>query len=245
MDWPIQQVAQLAATTSRTLRHYDAIGLLQPTRIAANGYRHYDERALVRLQRILLLRGLGLGLPAIGEVLDGADDADALAAHLDWLRNEHSRLDRQIAAVESTLTRMKAGVPLMAEHMFDGFDNAQYKEEVEERWGAKAAAEGDSWWRAQPDADKGQFLRQQQQIQADFRAALESGEPASGDIAQEITRRHVDWIRAGWQGREVPAEAIRGLGQMYVDDPRFGANYGGLEGATYVRDAMAAYADRL
>jgi hypothetical protein len=32
---------------------------------------------------------------------------------------------------------------------------------------------------------------------------------------------------------------------MYVDDPRFGANYGGLDGATFVRDAMAVYADRM
>ena len=66
-DWSIQEIARLVGTTSRTLRHYDEIGLLPPARIAANGYRHYDEAALVRLQRILLLRELGLGLPAIAE----------------------------------------------------------------------------------------------------------------------------------------------------------------------------------
>ena len=68
-DWSIQEIARLAGTTSRTLRHYDDIGLLPPTRIAHNGYRHYDAPALVRLQRILLLRELGLGLPQIAEVL--------------------------------------------------------------------------------------------------------------------------------------------------------------------------------
>jgi len=68
-DWSIQEIARLAGTTSRTLRHYDDIGLLPPSRIAANGYRHYDEQALVRLQRILLLRELGLGLPQIAQVL--------------------------------------------------------------------------------------------------------------------------------------------------------------------------------
>lgn len=59
MDWSIQEIARLTGTTSRTLRHYDAIGLLPPTSIAANGYRCYDEAALVRLQRILLLKELG------------------------------------------------------------------------------------------------------------------------------------------------------------------------------------------
>ncbi|MET0954451.1 MAG: MerR family transcriptional regulator, partial [Cryobacterium sp.] len=63
MDHSIQDIARLAGTTSRTLRHYGAEGLLPPSRIGQNGYRYYDERALVRLQRILLLRELGLGLP--------------------------------------------------------------------------------------------------------------------------------------------------------------------------------------
>ena len=68
-EWSIQQIAKIAGTTSRTLRHYGEIGLLPPSSVGHNGYRHYDRNALVRLQRILLLRELGLGLPQIGEVL--------------------------------------------------------------------------------------------------------------------------------------------------------------------------------
>ncbi len=60
MDWSIQETARLTGTTSRTLRHYDAIGLLPPSSRTANGNRHYDEASLVRLQRILLPRDLGL-----------------------------------------------------------------------------------------------------------------------------------------------------------------------------------------
>ena len=55
MDWSISDVARHAGTTSRTLRHYGDVGLLQPSRVGVNGYRYYDEGALVRLQRILLL----------------------------------------------------------------------------------------------------------------------------------------------------------------------------------------------
>lgn len=69
MDWSIQDVARLSGATSRTLRHYGDLGLLPPSRIGSNGYRFYDEVSLVRLQRILMLRALGLGLPAIGDVL--------------------------------------------------------------------------------------------------------------------------------------------------------------------------------
>src|ERR1700712_2184252 len=116
MDWSIQDIARLAGTTSRTLRHYDNIGLPPPSRIGSNGYRYYDEDALVRLQRILLLRDLGLGIPEIAGVLEGQrEDGHALRTHLGVLEHEKERLDRQIASVESTLKRMEGGEPLMAE----------------------------------------------------------------------------------------------------------------------------------
>ena len=148
MDWSIQDIARIAGTTSRTLRHYDAIGLLKPSRVGGNGYRYYDRDSLVRLQRILLLRELGLGLDAVGRVLDDRTDAvPALRDHLQWLRAERERLARQIASVESTITAVEAGGEIMAEEMFDGFDHTQYKDEVEERWGKQAYADSDRWWR--------------------------------------------------------------------------------------------------
>lgn len=139
MDWPIQEIARLTGTTSRTLRHYDAIGLLPPTSIAANGFRCYDETALLRLQRILLLKELGLPLASIAEMLDRRDDpVEALTQHLVALGRERDRIDRQLAAVTATITRLKAGEPLMAEEMFDGFDHREHEEEVTRRWGADA-----------------------------------------------------------------------------------------------------------
>ena len=130
-EWSIQQIAKLAGTTSRTLRHYGERGLLTPSRIGSNGYRYYDGRALVRLQRILLLRELGLGLPQIAQLLDRAtDEEQALAGHLAWLREEQHRLARQIVSVEATIAALKGGKPLMAENMFDGFDHTRYKVEV-------------------------------------------------------------------------------------------------------------------
>ena len=51
--------------SSRTLRHYDAIGLLTLARVGDDGWRHYEQSQLLRLQQILLLCNLGLGLRAI------------------------------------------------------------------------------------------------------------------------------------------------------------------------------------
>ncbi|GAA1796336.1 MerR family transcriptional regulator [Agromyces lapidis] len=250
MDWSIQEIAKLAGTTSRTLRHYDELGLLAPSRIAANGYRHYDERALVRLQRILLLRELGLGLPAIGEVLAGdAPEARALTAHLGWLRQEQSRLARQIASVETTIERLEGGERLMAEEMFDGFDHTRYKEEVEERWGKEAYASGDRWWRGLGEAGQREWKARVAELNRDWIAAAESGVAPDGPEAQALAKRHVEWLTAvpgtpaAVPGGDVKAYVV-GLGEMYVADPRFGANYGGAGGAEFVRDALRAYAER-
>ncbi|MGD9526792.1 MerR family transcriptional regulator [Pseudonocardia sp.] len=245
--WSVQQVARAAGTTSRTLRHYDDIGLLPPTRVGSNGYRYYDEDALVRLQRILLLRELGLPLSTIAEVLDGERDAAAaLRTHLDLLVQERERLDRRIASVRTTLEKREGGRALMAEEMFDGFDHTRYRDEVVQRWGRDAWESGDRWWRSMSEADQAAFQREQAEIAAEYGAAHAAGMPVDGDEVQEITRRHHAWVSAGWQGRCPSAEAFTGLGAMYVDDPRFAAHYDrhGEGTAAYVRDAMAAYAQR-
>ncbi|WP_378147996.1 TipAS antibiotic-recognition domain-containing protein [Cnuibacter sp. UC19_7] len=248
MERSIQDVARLTGTTSRTLRHYDSVGLVAPSRIAANGYRYYDEHALVRLQRVLLLRQLGLGLPAIGEVLDGETDAvAALRGHLARLQDEADRIGRQQRSVERTIDAVERGEEIMAETMFDGFDHTQHRAEVEERWGADAYAAGDRWWRTKSPAERAEWQAALARLSADWRRAAARGIDPAGEEAQQLARRHAEWLAgvpATPRGDDL-AGYLRGLGEMYVADERFGANYGGAAGGAFVRDALAAYADRL
>lgn len=247
-EWSIQEVARLAGTTSRTLRHYDAVGLLAPSRVGHGGYRWYDSDALVRLQRILLLRELGLGLPQIAGVLERpASVEDALTHHLAWLRAEQERLGRQIAAVESTITTMRKGEEPMAEDMFDGFDHAQYKDEVIEKWGEQAYADTDRWWQGMDAPARGDWKAQTAALNAAWQQAAASGLDPAGAEAQRLAERHVAWLRSvpstpAATGGDTGAY-VRGLGELYVADERFAANYGGLAGARFVRDALAVYAD--
>lgn len=243
MQWSIHDIARLSGTTSRTLRHYDSIGLLPPTSTGANGYRYYDEAALTRLQRILMLRDLGLGLPAIAEVLAGqTDDARALVTHLHWLEQERERVERQIASVTTTIRQLEGGEQLMAEDMFDGFDHTVYKEEVEERWGAEAYARSDRWWRELGAEGQAAMKAEADALQRGFAAAHAAGTPVDDAEVQALTARHYAWARAGWAGTSMSAEAYLGLGDMYVADPRFAKHYGGVDVAEYLRDAMRVYA---
>lgn len=250
MEWSIQEIARLAGTTSRTLRHYDETGLVPPSRVGANGYRYYDADALVRLQRVLLLRQLGLGIPAIAEVLQGQrDDVHALTLHLTWLREEQRRLDRQIASVESTIDTLRGGEQPMAEQMFDGFDHTQYQEEVEQRWGKDAYARSDAWWRGLDADGKKAFQKAAAELIAAWVDAGNRGIDPAGDEAQALARRQFEWLGSipgtpGSDGAGPTKEYFVGLGEMYVADPRFAQNYGGNAGAAFVRDTMRVYAER-
>ncbi|MFI0876149.1 MerR family transcriptional regulator [Streptomyces parvus] len=242
MEWSIQEIARQAGTTSRTLRHYGDLGLLAPSRIGSNGYRYYDQDALVRLQRILLLRELGLSLPAIKDVLEGQrDTAVALRAHLRLLEQEQARIGRQIASVRTTLHKTQEGMELMAAEVFDGFDHTAHEQEVTERWGRDAYEEGDRWWRSLGEGEKKAFQDEHEAIARDWGRAREAGLAADGPEAQELARRHCAWLSSA---KEPSRSYVIGLGEMYVADPRFGKNYDryGDGTAAFVRDALTVYA---
>ena len=146
----------------------------------------------------------------------------------------------------------------MAEKMFDGFDHTQYKDEVEERWGEKAYADSDRWWREMSADERSAWQQRAADLGADWVAAAESGVDPASNEAQQIARRHVEWLTGipgtpayGWtpgpaEGQEPNPEVkayVIGLGEMYVADDRFAANYGGADGAVFVRDALRVYAD--
>ncbi|WP_067648503.1 MerR family transcriptional regulator [Nocardia harenae] len=244
-EWSIQDLARAAGTTSRTLRHYGQLGLLPPTRVGTNGYRYYDQDSLLRLQRILLLRELGIGLPVIAEVLAGEQQpAAALRTHLNLLWQEQDRIRRLIDSVTTTLEKTERGERLVASEVFDGFDNTQYRDEVIDRWGRDAYDNGDHWWRSLTAEQKQQFQQTQLDIAAEYGRLHAAGADPAGPEAKALTARLRDWVALGWQGRPVTPEAFAGLGEMYVADDRFRANYDvhGAGTAEFVRDAMAAFA---
>ena len=71
--YTVKELSRLTGLTPRTLRYYDAIGLLSPARNRDNDYRLYGGAEVDRLQEILLYREMGLPLEEIGRILDAPD----------------------------------------------------------------------------------------------------------------------------------------------------------------------------
>jgi len=93
----IGALADLAGTTTRTIRHYHAVGVLPEPARRGNGYREYDLRDAVRLVRVRRLVQLGLSLPEVADTLRAGSDEDR------ELREVLAELDVDLADQERVL----------------------------------------------------------------------------------------------------------------------------------------------
>lgn len=108
----VREFAQLAGVTSKTLRHYERVGLLKPGRSGA-GYRLYTERHLQRLEEILALKFLGLSLTEILAALERTPHelSEALRMQRQALLEKEARVRRAIRAIEAAERALVAGEP--------------------------------------------------------------------------------------------------------------------------------------
>lgn len=86
----IGQLASEVGTTTKTLRYYEEIGLLEPPGRTPAGYRVYDDAAVRQARLVVGLRQLGLTLDQIGRVLH-EDDGLSLRQRLMALMDEKLR----------------------------------------------------------------------------------------------------------------------------------------------------------
>ncbi|MGK5630248.1 MerR family transcriptional regulator [Streptomyces sp. URMC 123] len=109
----IGELARATGTTARALRHYEQAGLISSER-APNGYRVYDERAVVRVRNIRHLLAAGLTLDDVQVFLPCLDgDVAAAPPSAEGLRVAVERLavlDRRIAAQTEARDRLKAAL---------------------------------------------------------------------------------------------------------------------------------------
>nr|WP_245240943.1 MerR family transcriptional regulator [Streptomyces spiramenti] len=101
--WSTSQLAELAGTTLKTVRHYHKVGLLEEPERAHNGYKRYGAAHLVRLLRIRRLVDLGVPLSDIPAPEAPDDEVEqvlrALDAELAAGIERQQRLRRELAAI--------------------------------------------------------------------------------------------------------------------------------------------------
>lgn len=249
----VGQVAALAGVTVRTLHHYDETGLLRPSGRSEAGYRLYTADDVARLQAVLFYRELEFPLDDIATLLDdpAADPVDHLRRQHDLLTRRIHRLQDMVATVELHLEARQMGIDLTPDEMLDVFGedyadrHAELATEAEERWGGTDAWDQSRRRTSRYTADDWKVALAEQQAAAErLAAALQAGLPADSDEAMDAAEAHRQHITRWFY--DCSYEIHRGLGDMYVQDPRFTAVYDDMAPglAAYIRDAIHANADK-
>lgn len=237
------QAAKKTGVTSRTLRHYDAIGLLTPADTAPDGRRFYGEAELLRLQHILILKELGVDLTTTARVLDAAPGqaVGLLKDHLTALIKERDRYARLAATVSRTIDHLEKGTAMTTDEMFEGFQHARYEPEARERWGDDVVDRSNANWERLGDDGKKRHMEIDREIVEALGAAARIHLAPDSPEVQAVAARHYEWLTQIWTPN---AEAYVSLTQMYVDDERFRMHYDEITpgAAALLRDAAVVYA---
>lgn len=236
----VKEVSAVTGVSVRTLHHYDAIGLLPPTRVTEAGYRLYDDTALARLQAILLFRELQFPLKDIKTILD-SPKFDPQAALKDQIRLLELQRDRLNQLISHARQIQKTGVIDLNFKPFDKSKEEEYAAQAKAKWGDTDA------YREFEKKTQGQSPEQIKstgdalmEIFAQF-GAIRYTAPDSAE-AQALVNKLQNFITAHYY--TCTPQILRGLGQMYVAGDSMTENIdkaGGEGTAEFANKAIEIY----
>lgn len=213
-EFQVGELARRTGLTVRTLHHWDAIGLLEPARRTRAGYRLYGPKEVERLQRIVSLRDLGLGLDEIADVLDGPEGTLEEVARRHLARTEaridsERRLAARLTALLASLERAEA--PSVEELLTTTREITMFEREIERHYtpeqletlGKRAEALGEERIEA--------VQREWPELIAKMRAAMEAGTDPSDPEVRALAARWAELVRAFTGGDPGIEASLRSL----------------------------------
>ena len=232
MHYKISELAELAGISSRTLRHYDEVGLLKPRRLKESNYRIYDENQVNELQHILILKEMGFELNQIMTMIKDLSESKRmkmLEEHLLTLEHKKNQIERIIHNVNTTIKSMKGEVMMKDQDKFEGLkekmieeNDQHYKDEVIEKWGLDA-------YEKSRNAFKNFTQEEFVALNALASKLIETLQAYQKNVTnmklrKEVYEIHKKWLTTSWGGT-YNKEAHFNLVEMYVADERFKKYY--------------------
>lgn len=250
MEYTVQKLANIAGISTRTLRYYDEIGLLNPTRTSSSGYRIYGQEEVDQLQQILFYRELGVSLEVIRDIITNSafNKMEALQRHREQLLDKREQLDVLLTNVEKTIASTEGRTTMSDEEKFEGFkqrmideNEVTYGKEIRKKYGDQGVNMSNDKLQKMTQEEYEEWTRLGNEVKSTLSEAFKTGNPAS-DIAQKAAELHKRWLTFTWD--KYTKEAHAGLAEMYVDDERFKAFYDSEQPGTaeFLRDAIWFYA---
>lgn len=239
----VNEVSKLSGVSIRSLHHYDKIGLLPATEVTAAGYRLYDDKALERLQMILLFKELQFPLKEITTILDNPefDRSKALEQQIKLLELRKEHLENLIDLARGI---KMIGVQKMSKMSFDAFYTRkidEYAAQAKASWGTTDAYKEFEKKSAGRSREEEQVLGvQMMEIFAGF-GKIRNKKPESEE-AQALVEKLQNYITEHYY--TCTDEILESLGQMYAGGGDMTSNidkYAGESTAVFANEAIEAY----
>ncbi len=236
----VNEVSKRTGVSIRTLQYYAKIELLKATAYTEAGYRLYDDRALERLQQILLFRELEFSLKDIQRILN-SPDFDRNKA----LQQQIELLELKKEHIENLITFAR-GIKLVGgKYMdFSAFDSKKlddYAKQAKESWGkTDAYKEFEEKSNDRTAEAEGDIAHGLMAIFAEFGQI--KGTSPEGSNAHALVKKLQDYITEHYYN--CTNQILSGLGQMYAAGGEFTENIdavGGTGTAEFANKAIQAY----
>ena len=236
----VNEVSKLTGVSIRTLQYYDKIGLLHPAKYTESGYRLYDDRALEKLQQILLFRELEFPLKDIKAIMDNPnfDRSKALEQQITLLTLKKEHLENLIGLARG----IKAiGVNKMDFTAFDTSKLDEYAAQAKASWGnTPEYLEFEEKSKNRTDQEDKIISTQMMAIFTEFGTMLEFN--TSSEKVQAQVKKLQDFITENFY--KCSDEILYSLGSMYAGGGDFTKNIdkaGGKGTAEFVFKAIKNY----
>mgnify|MGYP005800399669 FL=1 len=232
MEYNISQLSKLSGVSARTLRYYDEINLLHPSRTNEAGYRFYGDKEVNLLQQILFYRERGLSLEKIRFILydENFDMLKALNEHLTELENRMERLSKLIDTVKDTIASVKGEFIMRDSEKFEAFKKdivdqyeKLYGEEAREKYGDSEVDMAVNKVLSLSKEDYEKFQTLGKKVMEALKAAVISKASPESETGRSVASLHKEWLGYSW--KDYTEQKHKGVVSLYVQDERFKKYY--------------------
>ena len=232
MEYNISQLSKLSGVSARTLRYYDEINLLHPSRTNEAGYRFYGDKEVNLLQQILFYRERGLSLEKIRFMLynENFDMLKALNEHLTELENRRERLSKLIDTVKDTIASVKGEFIMRDSEKFEAFKKdivdqyeKLYGEEAREKYGDSEVDMAVNKVLSLSKEDYEKFQTLGKKVMEALKAAVISKASPESETGRSVASLHKEWLGYSW--KDYTEQKHKGVVSLYVQDERFKKYY--------------------
>lgn len=230
MKYTIKKLAELAGVSTRTLRYYDEIDLLNPDEVNKSNYRIYTEKSVNKLQQILFYRSLDFPLNEIKHLMDDPNFSrlQALKKQQQLLLAKQKEINALLTNINQTIEDYGANKMTDTEK-FASFKQAKltenenkYGSEIRQKYGEERVQKANQKYQNLSEEDYQAMQTLEQQLIANL-VELKQHPDLNSQLARDIYQEHKQWLL--YTLPNYTAQIHRGLVDMYLGDERFAKYY--------------------